>query len=193
MVIKHPTPELRGHQVRKPGSFPSEDHFVVRRENSAVSQIVHSCIQAEKDINIVRLPSEVFDLLCPSRLRNVLELCLDSIGYVAPGKADHRVLVDHKLVHLENCVLDPLLGALSDLFDIGSRSSRRRANAIEEQLLEMIEEREILLRTHFHHDAVGVRRISHPAFSFPPVFLRSTDVTVAKRDQSRRAEGWQLA
>src|SRR5207247_8877467 len=139
------------------------------------------------------LPVDVFDLLYPSRISDLLELLLDSVVDVAPGKADHRVLVDHKLVHLENCILDPLLGALSDLFDIGSRSSWRRADAIEEQLLEMIEEREILLRPHFHHDAVGIRRISHPAFSFPRVFLRSTDVTVAKRDQSRRAEGWQLA
>jgi hypothetical protein len=82
---------------------------------------------------------------------------------------------------------------LSDLFDVGSRTSRRRADPIEKQFLEMIEEREILLRAHFHHDAVGIRRISHPAFSFPRVFLRSTDVTVAKRDQPRRAQGWQLA
>src|SRR4030095_12978787 len=49
IFFEHPKPELRGHQVRKPGSFPSEDHFVVRRENSAASQIVHSRIQAEKD------------------------------------------------------------------------------------------------------------------------------------------------
>ena len=148
------------HEVRKPGSFPSEDHFVVRRENSAASQIVHSRIQAEKDINIVRLPGEVFDLLCPGWFRDVLELRLDRVGDVLPGKADHRVLVDHKLVHLENCVLDPLLGALSELFDVGGRTSRRRADTIEKQLLETIEEREILLRTHFHHDAVGIRRIS---------------------------------
>src|SRR5437763_4471308 len=114
MVLEHPTAELRGHQVRKPGSFPSEDHFVVRRENSAASQIVHSCIQAEKDINIVRLPGEVFDLLCPTRLSDIPEFCLDSVGAVPPGKANHRVLVDHKFVHLENCILDPLLGALSD-------------------------------------------------------------------------------
>src|SRR6266513_2922521 len=66
--MEHPTAELRVDQVRKPGSFPSEDHFIVRRENSAASQIVHSCIQTEKDINIVRLPGEVFDLLCPIRL-----------------------------------------------------------------------------------------------------------------------------
>src|SRR5437763_7881492 len=139
MVIKHPTPELRGHQVRKPGSFPSEDHFIVRRENSAASQIVHSCIQTEKDINIVRLPGEVFNLLCPIRLRDVLELRLDGVGNVLPGKADHRVLVDHKLVQLENGILAPRLGALSDLLAIGSTIARRRADAIEEQLLEMIE------------------------------------------------------
>src|SRR5947199_9150565 len=185
--------ELRGHQIRKPGTFPCEDYFIVRRENSAASQIVHSCIQAEKDINIVRLLGEVFDLLRPTRLWDVLELRLDSGGDVAPGKADDRVLVDHKLVHLENCILDPLLGALSDLFDIGSRSSWRRADAIEEQLLEMIEERELLLRPHFHHDAVGIRRISHTTFFRARIFLRSTDVTVAKPDQSRGAGGWQLA
>src|SRR5207237_5567911 len=98
---------------------------------------------------------------CATRLWDVPELRRSSVGDVAPGTADHRVLVDHKLVHIENCILDPLLGALPDLFDIGSRISRRRANAIEEQLLEMIEEREILLRPHFHHDAVGRRRMVH--------------------------------
>src|SRR2546430_17665043 len=89
-------------------------------------------------------------------------------------------------------MVDPVIGGLSDLFDIGSRISRRRADAIEEQLLEMIEERELLLPTHFHHDAVGVGGISHATLCFARVFLRSPDVTVAKRDQSRRAGSWQL-
>src|SRR5262249_39475902 len=88
-------------------------------------------------------------------------------------------------------MVDPVIGALSDLFDIGSRISRRRADAIEEQLLEMIEERELLLCTHFHHDAVSIGGIFNAAFCFPRVFLHPTDVTVTKRDQPRRAERWQ--
>src|SRR5882757_4516523 len=89
-------------------------------------------------------------------------------------------------------MVDPVIGGLSDLFDIGSRISRRRTDAIEEQLLEMIEEREILLPPHFHHDAVGIGGISHTTLFLARVFLRSPDVTVAKRDQPRRAETWQL-
>ena len=65
---------------------------------------------------------------------------MDRVGNVLPGQADHRVLVDNELVHFENCVLNPIVGALPDLFGIGGKISRRHANAIEEQLLKMIEE-----------------------------------------------------
>jgi hypothetical protein len=60
---------------------------------------------------------------------------------------------------------------LPDLFDIGSKISRRHANAIKEQLFEMIEERKGILRTHFHHDAVRIAGISHAAFCLARVFL----------------------
>ena len=109
-------------------------------------------------------------MLCPGRLRDILKLCLNRVVYVLPGQADHRVLVDDELVHFENCVLDPVMGVLPDLFDVGGKTSRRHANAIEEQLLEMIEEREGVLRTHFHHDAVRIARISHSAFCLARVF-----------------------
>src|SRR5262245_42989143 len=102
----------------------------------------------------------VFYLLCPSRFRDLLKLCLDRVVYVLPGKTNHRVLVDDKLVHFENFGLDPIASVLSDLVGIGGKTSRRHANAIEEQLLEMIGEREGVLRTYFHHDAMRIAGIS---------------------------------
>ena len=59
---------------------------------------------------------------------------------IAPAQAYHRVLVDHEPVHLKDRAVDPLEGALSNLFDIGGKTSRRHADAIEEQLLETIKE-----------------------------------------------------
>src|SRR5258708_19555045 len=103
-------------------------------------------------------------------MRDIPEFCLDSVADVAPGEPDHRILIDDELVHFEDCIVDPVIGGLSDLFHIGSRISRRRADAIEEQLLKMITKREILLPTHFHHDARGLGGIFHPAFYFPPPF-----------------------
>src|SRR5262249_16761968 len=135
---------------------------------------------------------EVFYLLLPCQLRGVLEFCLDSVGDVAPGEPDHRILIDDEFVHFEDCMVDPVVGGLSDLFDIGSRISRRRADAIEKHLLEIIEKREMLLPPHFHPDAVSIGGISHATLFLTRVFLRSSDVTVAKRDQSRRAESWHL-
>ena len=51
-----------------------------------------------------------------------------------PGEPDHRVLVDDELVHFEDCVVDPVIGGSPDLFDVGSRISRRRADAIENRV-----------------------------------------------------------
>ena len=79
-------------------------------------------------------------MLLPLRLGNILEFRLHRIRDIAPAKAYHRVLVDHKPIHLKDRVVDPLQGALSNLFDIRRKISRRHANAIEEQLLETIEE-----------------------------------------------------
>src|SRR4029077_14020026 len=95
-------------------------------------------------------------------------------------------------VHFEDCMVDPVIGTLSGLFDVGSRISRGRTDANEEQLLEMIGESELLWYTHFRPDTVGIGGIFTAAFCFPRVFLCPTDITVTKRDQPRRAESWQL-
>src|SRR5262249_60271984 len=111
---------------------------VGRGKDGAASQTVQPRRQAEKDINTGGLVGKVFYLLCPGRFRNILKLCQDRVVYVLPGKTNHRVLVDDKLVHFENFGFDPIAGVLPDLFGIGGMTSRRYANAIEEQLLEMI-------------------------------------------------------
>ena len=46
--------------------------------------------------------------------------------------------------------------------------------------------------THLHDDTVRIGRILHSGFRLARVFLRPTDVAVAKRDQPRRADRWQL-
>src|SRR5262249_38760405 len=117
---------------------------------------------------------------------------LDRIRDIAPTKAYHRISVDHELVHLKYRAVDPVKGALSNLFDIGRKTSRRHANAIEEQLLETIKEGEIFLLTHLHDNAVRIGRILDPRFLLACVFLRPTDVAVAKRFQPRRADRGQL-
>src|SRR3954465_7398967 len=139
-AVQHPLSNFRADQVRQRGTFPLEKFWVVSRHVSAVTKFIELRVLIENDINIVNLPNQLFGLLLPLRLRNILEFGLHRIRNIAPAKAHHRVSVDHKSIHLKYRAGDPIEGALSNLFNIGRKTAGRHSNPIEEQLLKTIKE-----------------------------------------------------